>query len=126
MAWTQDKEWRKFERVVAAIHKFRDRGAEVAWDERMGRRQLDVTVRFQRGGYKYLLLVECKNYTKRISVEKVEALVTKSQRLHANKAIIVASSGFQQGAITEARHHGIDLYTLREVRQTWPEQFITV
>jgi len=121
----ESKPWRKFERVVAAVHKFRDQGAEVKWDEKIAGRQVDVSVRFERGGYRYLLLIECKNYKDAVPVKEVEAFVTKSRRLGANKAIIVAANGFQKGAEDEARYHGIELYTLKETRGTWPTEFIT-
>jgi hypothetical protein len=124
--WGKDeKTWRKFERVVAALHKLRDEGADVKWNEEIEGRQIDVTVRFERGGYKYLLLVECKNYSEAVPVKEVEAFITKASDLGANKAVMVAANGFQSGAQTVAARHHVDLCTLEQIDEQWPDRTIT-
>lgn len=57
----QDRRWRRFERVVAAIHHLETEGAQVAWDDFINGRQFDVTIRFEHGLYKYLSVIECKD-----------------------------------------------------------------
>ena len=105
---TSDK-WKHFERLVAAIHQAADQGAEVRWNEIIRGRQFDVTIRFQKGLYKYLTVIECKDYEKPISVEKVEAFVTKSADAQAHHAVMASTSGFQQGAQEVARRHNMTL-----------------
>ena len=65
---------------------------------RLPGRQFDVTIRFRKGLYEYLTVVECKDYEKAIPVEKVEAFVTKSADVHAHRAVMASTSGFQEGA----------------------------
>ena len=101
--------WRHFERLVAAIHQAADQGAEVRWNETIDGRQFDVTIRFRRGLYDHLTVVECKDYKQSVSIEKVEAFVTKSRDIHANVAVLASTSGFQSGAKEAARRHGITL-----------------
>ena len=60
--------WKNFERLVTAIHKAADAGAEVRWNETIAGRQFDVTIRFRKGLYEYLTVVECKNRAKPVSV----------------------------------------------------------
>jgi hypothetical protein len=109
------KKWKTFERLVTAIHVAEQRGAAVRWDEKIGGRQFDVTIRFKSGFYEYLTVVECKEYKKAVAAEKVEALVTKARDVRADKAIMVSSSGYQKGALTVARRHGVKLFTLKNL-----------
>ncbi|MGO9269782.1 MAG: restriction endonuclease [Terriglobia bacterium] len=108
MASDSDK-WKHFERLVAAIHQAADKGAQVQWNEMINGRQFDVTIRFRRGLYDYLTVVECKNYEKPVPVEKVEAFITKSSDAHADHAVMASTSGFQEGAQQVARKHNMTL-----------------
>lgn len=101
--------WEHFERLVAALHKAVDAGALVKLDDTINGRQFDATIRFRRGLYDYLTVVECKDYERPVSVEKVEAFVTKSRDVHANVAVLASSSGFQSGAREVAQRHDITL-----------------
>ena len=91
MPSTSDK-WKHFERLVTAIHQAADQGAEVRWNETINERQFDVTIRFKKGLYEYLTVVECKNYEKAIPVEKVEAFVTKAAHVRADRAVMASTS----------------------------------
>jgi len=110
-----DKKWKKFERVVAAIHVAEDSGASVTWNEHINGRQFDVAIRFRFQFYDYLVLIECRDKKSKVKAEAVEAFVTKSRDAGANKAIIVSSSGFQSGAKIIAAKHNIELFTLTEI-----------
>jgi hypothetical protein len=105
---TSDK-WKHFELLVAAIHRAADQGADVRWDETIRGRQFDVTIRFRKGFYEYLTVVECKDCKNPVSVEKVEAFVTKSSDAQAHHAVMASTSGFQSGAQEVARRHNLTL-----------------
>lgn len=64
------------------------------------------------GGVQFKTLVECKKHKNPIKRELVQALHQKQQSLGANKAILVSTSAFQDGAIEFARVHGIALVRL--------------
>jgi len=119
-----DKKWKKFERVVAAIHMAENSGATVTWNDHINGRQFDVAIRFIFQFYEYLTLIECKDEQTRVEAGDVDAFVTKSHDAGANKAIIVSSSGFQSGAKTVAEKHNIELFTLTEI-QVMPEAILT-
>jgi hypothetical protein len=102
-------EWKHFERLVTAIHQAADQGAVIRWNDTINRRQFDVTIRFRRGLYDYLTVIECKDYERAVPVEKVEAFVTKSLDVQAHHAVIASTSGFQQGARDIALKHNITL-----------------
>lgn len=104
------------ERLVAAIQYAESIGAIVTWNDTINGRQFDVTVRFKYGLHSYLTVIECKEYTSKVSVEKVDALVTKSRSVNANanKAILVSTRGFQSGCFPVAEQNGIQLLVLTE------------
>jgi hypothetical protein len=116
--------WKHFERVVAAIHMAKDSGASVTWNEDIDGRQFDVAIRFKFRFYDFLTLIECKNFKRRVPVEKVEAFVTKSRSAKADKAIMVSANGFQEGCRKVANENKIELYTLREVERI-PSELLT-
>src|ERR1700730_13796760 len=103
------EKWKHFERLVAAIHKAADQGAEVRWNEKINGRQFAVTVRFKKGLYDYLTVVECKDYATPVPVGDVEAFVTKAKDAHANCAVIASPNGFQSGAQDVAAKHDMKL-----------------
>ena len=113
----QDAKWKHFERLVAAIHYAVEQGGQVTWNDRINGRQFDVSIRFKRGFYTFLTVIECKDYKKSVPVEKVEAFVTKAIDAKANKAIMVISSSFQDGCLSVAERHNVGLYTLKEVNE---------
>ncbi|MBM4433404.1 MAG: restriction endonuclease, partial [Chloroflexi bacterium] len=114
MKFTFTGNWKNFERVIAAFHSAEMAGATINLNEEINGREFDVTIRFQVGFYEYLTLIECKRYSKPVSVEKVEAFVTKSRDANANKALMFSSSGYQSSAIKVAEKYSIDLYTVFE------------
>ncbi len=108
------KKWEHFERLVAAVHRAADEGADVRWNEKINGRQFDVVVRYTKGLYNFLIVVECKDYKTPVPVSDVEAFVTKSRSAKANRAIIASSCGFQSGAAKVAREHDIVLLHFQE------------
>jgi hypothetical protein len=109
-----NKDWKRFERLVAAIHYAETQGATVIWNDTINDRQFDVTLRFKVGLHDYLTVIECKDYKDRVPVEKVDAFVTKARDVNANKAVFVSSNGYQSGCFAVAARHGIRLLTLDE------------
>lgn len=120
-----DPKWKKFEKLVAGIHKMKEQGAEVVFDDKIvgkrtgEERQVDVSVRFRHGYYEYLIIIECKDYKKKVSVDKVEALRTKMEDVGADKGVMVSTNGFQKGAVKAAAAYNIGLFTLTEEVSDW-------
>lgn len=72
--------------------------------------QIDVTVEFIELDTRFLVLIECKFWSRPVTVEEVLVLAERVTDVAAQKGIIVAKSGFQSGAITFARARGIALF----------------
>jgi hypothetical protein len=121
----RDPKWRKFEKIIAGLHKFAEMGAQVVLDDHITgkitkrKRQIDVSLRFKHGFYEYLLIVECKNYKNKVPVKDVEAFQTKKQDVGADRAVMVTTVGYQAGAIETARAYNIELRTLMEEVSDW-------
>jgi hypothetical protein len=108
------EDWKAFEKLVAAIHIAKTQGGKVKWNDNINGRQFDVSIRFKYGAYEYLTVIECRDYKTKVPVCDVEAFVTKSKDVNANKAIIITSCGFQKGCFSVAKRHGIELLILDE------------
>ena len=106
--------WKGFERLVAAVNASNIKNGTVTWNDSVDGRQFDVTIRFKAGDYDFLTVIECKNYKSKVPVEKVEAFVTKSRGVKANKAVMFSSKGFQSGCKVVAEQYGVDLFELSE------------
>ena len=84
-----------------------------------GRYEFDITCRFCALGADFLVLVECKNSKNKVKREQVQVLMAKLQSVGAQKAILCATRGFQAGALTFARQHGIALVRVADGRSSW-------
>lgn len=120
-----DPKWKKFEKLVSTLHLIDSEDAILKYDDtiigkRTGRkRQIDISIKFKHSFYSYLLVIECKNYKSNVPISEVEAFKTKLEDVGADKGIMVASKGFQQGAIETAKAYGIELFTLIEEKSEW-------
>ena len=115
------KDWGAFEDLVAELHKTGDVTVErnvVLSGQSGAPRQIDVVIRHKSALFEHLILVECKYWKRRVRREQVDAFVTAVRDLRAARGIIVSTKGFQQGAITQARLDGIDLFSIRELSKT--------
>jgi restriction system protein len=76
---------------------------------------IDTTIRFRAlGGAEFLVLIEAKLQGRPVERSVVQTLFQKVQSTGAHKGIVVSSAGFQRGAGTFARAHGIGLVQLTD------------
>ncbi|WP_192181956.1 restriction endonuclease [Mesorhizobium amorphae] len=100
------------ELITAAINRLTMEGSEVQWNVQIERRQFDVLAVIRVGLYEILMAFEVKDKKRPISVELMDAFVTKASDAKVNKAVFVSTTGYQRGAIEVARRHGIELFKL--------------
>jgi restriction system protein len=81
-------------------------------DGQDGTYEIDITARFRIFGADFLVLVECKNHKNHIRREHVQMLHAKQVSLVAQKAMLFATTPFQDGAVEYANQHGIALVQL--------------
>ena len=81
-------------------------------DGQDGTYEIDITAKFRIFGADFLVLVECKNHKNHIKREHVQTLHAKQLSLSAQKAMLFATTPFQDGAVEYANQHGIALVQL--------------
>ncbi len=89
-------------------------------DANDGTYEIDVSAEFSAvGGAAFLVLIECKRYKDAVKRDVVMLLNQKLMSTGAQKGIVFSTSGFQKGAITFAKNHGIALVKIADGRVTW-------
>lgn len=117
------KSGKALEQLVAAIQEYlKDRPntriiPNAKLRNRSGvEREIDVFVQAKVQGIEIGIAFECKDYSNKVSVEKVDAFAQKCRELpQINKKVMVSSSGFTNGVKKEAQGQGIELYQLDAV-----------
>jgi len=80
---------------------------------------IDVAVTFSALGGDFLVLVECKHEKRRAERQDVQILYSKVQSLGAQKGMLFATAGFQEGAVEFAETHGIALVQIAKGETTF-------
>lgn len=105
------------EKLVAKIQRQLAPSAEVLHNQRIpgrlsGRaRQIDVLVKDRVGQYEILIVIDCKDYKKRVDVKSVEEFHGLVEDVGAHKGVLVCPAGFSEAAKTRASGLQIDLYS---------------
>ncbi|WP_370684881.1 restriction endonuclease [Chryseotalea sanaruensis] len=77
---------------------------------------IDLSYTFSIGHAEHFVIIECKNWQKRVERDIVLSLEAKRRELSAHKAIIVSSAGFQKGAIELALNLRIGMFQLTSLK----------
>lgn len=84
------------------------------------RREIVVDVSFTfriPNGIDVLVVVECKCYSHRVSVDDVEEFITKLNDIGAHKGVMVTTVGYQEGTVNTAKGYGVALALITKTRQ---------
>jgi predicted helicase len=115
----ESTKWKRFEKKAFEIQKsISSSSADVkSNDSILGvdsktNRQIDISIRTNVGSYSILIIVECKDYKTPLDVTAVEAFVSVTRDVRANKGVMISAKGFTDAAKTLAEHHDIDLLRL--------------
>lgn len=117
------------EMITAGLNRLSMPEANVQWNATVEGRQFDVLITCQAGLHTVLLAFEVKDRKRPVSVDQIDAFVTKAKDLGANKTVFVSTSGFQSGAIIVAKRHKMDLFKLSFVDGKGPKlppQYVAV
>lgn len=76
------------------------------------KRQIDVLIEIEAKGHSMKLMVDAKFHSVPIDVREVEAALALADAVGANKAVIIAASGWTAPAKTKAERAGCDLRLL--------------
>jgi len=75
--------------------------------------EIDVSFEFTKAGVRFLVLVECKFYSKNVEVGDATEFAYKLDDIGAHKGILVTTEGFQRGVFNIALASGIALVVVR-------------
>jgi len=82
--------------------------------------QIDVLWRFKLASVEHTVMIECKNYSSNITLEKVRNFFAVLNDADNSNGIMVTKVGYQSGAVEFAKFYGIGLKTLRTpTKQDW-------
>jgi|SRR5690554_997418 len=76
--------------------------------------QIDVYWKYKVAGIEHKVAIECKNYSKRVSIGQVRDFYSVLNDIGGTIGIMVTKNGFQKGALTFAEANGINVVILRE------------
>ena len=107
-----------YQDTVALIVKSLAPGAKVEvgpWiDGPDGRRDQDVVVTGTHGGRLRHIVIECKDWSKRVGIEVVDALESKRRDVGADASFVCSNRGFTEPALRKAKRVGIGMVSVLE------------
>jgi hypothetical protein len=112
------KDWGGFEKLVAELHETGEVSVEhnvILTGKSGAPRQIDVLIRHKQGLYDHLVIAECKYWNSAVERLHIDALATAIQDVGASRGVLFSTKGFQSGAISQAAHSNIDLFTVRDL-----------
>ncbi len=88
-------------------------------------REFDIVIDSALNGYPIRIVIECKDYKRKVEMAEIEAFKTKSDSVPSiHRRVIVSKSGFQSNAIEIANRYGISLHTLAELESADVEKWV--
>ena len=82
------------------------------------KREFDLYWEYELAGVTYKTIIECKNYNKKISIEKIDSLLDKIKDFPDLKPVFATRLGYQKGAKVKAEKNGIELLIARKQNNT--------
>jgi hypothetical protein len=74
-------------------------------------RQVDVLVRDNIGRYEFLIVIDCKDHSRKLDVRGVGEFYDLVTDVGAHRGVLVCPKGFTSGALSRAKELQIDLYS---------------
>ncbi len=123
MKYSNMNNWKHFEKLVRLIQETlknipsTEIFSNYKIENKSGRKgEIDVFIESSINNMEIKIAIECKDYRKPVSVEKIDAFNSKCQRIKGiSKKVFVSSNGYQADAYNAANFHDIELYNLSEI-----------
>lgn len=88
-------------------------------------REVDILIEHTISGHTIKIAVECRDRSRKDTIEWIDGLVGKTSSLDVNKVVAVSKKGFAQAAIDKAKSYGIDTLSIEEATEKdWESCFI--
>lgn len=122
-----DPRWLRYQKLAAAIYAQLEPYATVTHDDKImgletgNERQIDVSIRYKIAGHEILIIIQAKNFIRRVDVTKVGEFLSVIQDVRASKGIMICNAGYSSGAKQWAKNRNIDLCSLHDAQSAdWP------
>ncbi len=87
-------------------------------DRNGNNREFDIYWEHEIAGVVYKTVIECKDYTQSVSIEKIDSLIGKINDIpEIDKALFATTYGYQSGAKKKAKKNNIDLLIVRKPQE---------
>jgi hypothetical protein len=106
-----------YERIIPDGGKVTESGMVFDKDARI-LREVDILIEYRYAHHDFKLVIECRDRSRKDTVEWIDGLIGKAGSLAVNKVVAVSKKGFPETAIEKAKAHGIDTLTLEEAVET--------
>lgn len=88
-------------------------------------REFDIVIKSSVNGYEMTIVVECKDYSRKVEAEKIEAFHAKCARVPGiSKMVFVSKNGFQSGAKSAAKAFNIEIFEFGELNDSEIQKWI--
>ncbi len=81
-------------------------------------REVDILIEHRIAHHTYRTAVECRDRSRKDSVEWIDALIGKAKSIDVDKVVAVSRQGFTKTAAHKAKAHGIDVLSIEEALET--------
>ncbi|GBG35815.1 restriction endonuclease [Mycobacterium montefiorense] len=117
--------WKEYQEATATYYRALGLSAETdeTIDGARGVHKIDVAVRGYRAGVRFLWIVECKYWNRRVDKSVVSTLRDIVQDVGADRGIILSRRGFQSGAPALATKSNITLTSLDELQTDTEDEY---
>lgn len=87
-------------------------------------REVDILIEYKVAGHSIKIAIECRDRSRKATVEWIDSLLGKTKSLDVNKIVAVSKKGFTETARTKATSYGIDTLTLEEANEKDWESYL--
>ncbi len=103
--------WKQYEKEILTYFQETYPDTSISFDQKiLGKyskvlRQIDILIEGQIAGYQIKIAVDCKNFSKKIDVKKVESFCSMVEDIEAHQGVLISQKGYSKAAINRA-HYG--------------------
>jgi hypothetical protein len=117
---------KEFERLVKIIYSKLDSESKIKINDKIEgqdskiKREIDLSIRRKIGAHEVLIIVQARDYNKRLDINDVGEFLSVIKDVRANKGVIISAKGFSKSAIEFAKTNSIDTLTAHDfVNPKW-------
>lgn len=119
--------WKQYEKEILTYFQENYPEAIILFDQRVtGKfskvlRQIDILIKGEIAGYQIKIVIDCKNFSNKIDVKKVESFCSMVEDVEAHQGVLITQKGYSKAAINRA-HYGnqqveLDIINFEELQE---------